>query len=43
MGKTALVIDMDPQGNAITSFGIDKTKLENTIYDAIIGDVSVKK
>ena len=24
-------------------FGIDKTKLENTIYDAIIGDVSVKK
>ena len=43
MGKSVLVIDMDPQGNATTSFGIDKTKLENTIYDAIIGDVSVKK
>ena len=43
MGKTVLVIDMDPQGNATTSFGVDKTKLENTIYDAIIGDVSVKK
>ncbi len=27
MGKTVLVIDMDPQGNATTSFGIDKTKL----------------
>ena len=28
MGKSVLVIDMDPQGNATTSFGIDKTKLE---------------
>ena len=43
MGKTVLVVDMDPQANATTSFGIDKTKLENTIYDAIIGDINVKK
>ena len=43
MGKSVLVVDMDPQANATTSFGIDKTKLENTIYDAITGKISVKK
>ena len=43
MGKSVLVVDMDPQANATTSFGIDKTKIENTIYDAIIGDISIKK
>lgn len=43
MEKSVLVVDMDPQANATTSFGIDKTKLENTIYDALIGRISVKK
>ena len=43
MGKSVLVVDMDPQANATTSFGIDKTTIENTIYDAIIGDISIKK
>lgn len=43
MGKSVLVVDMDPQANATTSFGIDKTKLENTIYDALIGRINVKK
>ena len=33
MGKSVLVVDMDPQANATTSFGIDKTKIENTIYN----------
>ena len=43
MGKTVLVVDMDPQANATTSFGIDKNRLENTIYDAIVGDIDIKK
>ena len=43
LGKSVLVVDMDPQANATTSFGIDKTKIENTIYDAIMGDISIKK
>ena len=43
MGKSVLVVDMDPQANATTSFGIDKNELQNTIYDAIIGDINVKK
>ncbi len=43
MGKSVLVVDMDPQANATTSFGINKTEVENTIYDALIGDINVKK
>lgn len=43
LGKSVLVVDMDPQANATTSFGIDKTKIENTIYDAIMGDINIKK
>lgn len=43
MGKSVLIVDMDPQANATTSFGIDKTDLEYTIYSAISGEVSIKK
>jgi len=43
MGKKVLIVDMDPQANSTTSFGIDKQKLENTVYSAIIGEVSIKK
>ncbi len=43
MGKAVLIVDMDPQANATTSFGIDKTKLKYTVYSAISGDVSIKK
>ncbi len=43
LGKSVLLVDMDPQGNATTSFGIKKQELENTVYSAISGQVSVKK
>lgn len=43
LGKAVLIVDMDPQANSTTSFGIDKLKLENTVYSAISGDISVKK
>ncbi|KZX12630.1 ParA family protein [Methanobrevibacter filiformis] len=43
MGKKVLVVDMDPQANATTSFGIDKLKLEYTVYSAISGEVNVEK
>jgi len=43
MGKAVLIVDMDPQANSTTSFGIDKLKLENTVYSAISGEISVKK
>lgn len=41
-GKKVLLIDTDPQGNATSGFGIDKNELDNTIYELILGECSVK-
>lgn len=35
MDKKVLVIDLDPQGNATTGFGVQKGELENTIYSVL--------
>jgi chromosome partitioning protein len=34
-GDRVLVIDLDPQGNATSGFGIDRGALEGSIYDAL--------
>lgn len=41
-GKKVLLIDMDPQGNTTSGLGVDKTELENTVYDLMIGECSIK-
>jgi len=41
-GKKILVIDADPQGNTSSGFGIDKNDLDNTIYELILGECSIK-
>ena len=41
-GKRVLLIDTDPQGNATSGFGIDKNDLENTIYELILGECSIR-
>lgn len=39
-GKKVLLIDMDPQGNATTGFGINKNDLENTVYELLLDECS---
>lgn len=41
-GKKVLVVDCDPQGNATSGFGINKNELENTVYELLLGDCSIK-
>ncbi|MBI3356592.1 MAG: ParA family protein [Nitrospirae bacterium] len=35
-GKSVLLVDMDPQGNATTGLGIDPRSLKNTVYNYLI-------
>ncbi|MDC3063462.1 ParA family protein [Alphaproteobacteria bacterium] len=41
--KKVLIIDSDPQGNASTGLGLDKTVLKTNFYDLIRGDISINK
>ena len=37
-GQRVLVIDIDPQGNTTSGFGIDKYNTENTVYELMVGE-----
>ncbi len=41
-GKKICVVDIDPQGNTTSGFGIDKKSLEHTIYDVLINEMSIR-
>ena len=43
IGKKVLVIDLDPQGNATTSMGLNKKECEFSSYDILINSVDAKK
>ena len=42
-GKKVLIIDMDPQGNTTSGFGIDKDKLMATSYEMVLGDTTFEE
>src|SRR5258706_9523479 len=37
LGQRVLLVDLDPQANATSSLGMDKTKVAGGVYDALIG------
>ena len=41
VGQRVLVVDLDPQGNATTGSGIDKRKLDSSVYDVLLGSATI--
>lgn len=42
-GQRVLLIDLDPQGNATSGYGLDKNRRERCIYDALLADVPLEE
>lgn len=43
IGKEILVIDIDPQGNTTSGFGLDKDEIENTVYELMLDECTIKE
>ena len=41
MKRRVLLIDLDPQGNATTGAGVDKRKLDVTVYQVLLGERTI--
>ena len=42
-GKKTLLIDVDPQGNSTSGVGIDKSEVEYSTYDMLIGEAKARE
>ena len=43
LGKKVLLCDFDPQANATSGLGINKRKLNHSVYDVIVNELDVKE
>ena len=41
IGQRVLLVDMDPQGNATMSSGIEKNKLERSVLDVLLKEAAL--
>ena len=41
-GESVLVVDLDPQGNATSGFGIDRSSLALSLEDVVLGDTPLE-
>ena len=41
-GERVLLVDIDPQANTTSGLGIDRERLERTIYDVLVEDIPVE-
>ena len=39
IGKKTLLVDIDPQGNATSGIGIDKSDVDHCVYDVLVEDI----
>jgi chromosome partitioning protein len=42
LGKNVLLIDLDPQGNATVSVGVNKDELNASVFEVLVGDCKTK-
>jgi chromosome partitioning protein len=40
-GRSALLVDLDPQGNATTGSGVDKSACDKTVYGVLLGEYTL--
>lgn len=41
LGRKVLLIDLDPQGNATSGFGLNKNQRQLCVYNALLGDTDI--
>jgi len=41
MNRRVLLVDLDPQGNATMGAGVDKRALDKTVYQVLLGQLSI--
>lgn len=41
-GMKVLLVDLDPQGNATSGYGLNKNQRERCVYDALLGDATLE-
>ena len=42
LGKKVLIVDLDPQGNSTTGYGISKRSVEMGTYEVLIGEAEAR-
>ncbi len=42
LGERILLVDLDPQGNATSGFGLNKNQRDLCMYDALLGDTPIE-
>jgi len=43
LGEKILLVDLDPQGNATSGFGLNRNQRDVCIYDALLGDTPIEQ
>ena len=43
LGEHVLLVDLDPQGNATSGFGLNRNQREQCVYNALLGDTPIEQ